>query len=73
MKKVAMALEKTINLLRNNFTNVLLLVGITNLLLFLFLAYGITKLILGIGVVSIITSFVIELNGTKNNKNNRRW
>nr|WP_302598401.1 hypothetical protein [uncultured Cellulosilyticum sp.] len=74
MKKVVMALEKTISLLRSNFTNVCLLVGVTNFLLYLFLVHGIEKLILGIGIVSIITGIVIELNNiTKNNRNNRRW
>lgn len=72
MKKVVKTIEKTITFLKSYFTNVCLLVGITNFLLYLFLVYGVAILILGIGIIGIITGVVIELNNISKN-NNRRW
>lgn len=73
MNKVVQALTVTLQHLIRNFSNYCLLVGIIFILYFIKITYGVPTLILSIGVVSVLTSLIVELNKKGNKRNNSGW
>lgn len=73
MNKVVQALTVTLQHLIRNFSNYCLLVGIIFILYFIKITYGGPTLILSIGVVSVLTSLIVELNKKGNKRNNSGW
>lgn len=73
MSKVLIALMTIIQHLIKNFSNYCLAVGLLCILYYIKVTYGTPTLILSVGVVSVLTSFVIEINNSKKQNNTRRW
>lgn len=73
MGKLIQVMRTMMMHLTKNFSNYCLFVGLLCILYYIYVTYGVPTLILSIGVVSVLTSFVIEMNNSKKNNNTRRW
>lgn len=73
MNKVVQALIMTLQHLIRNFSNYCLLIGMIFILYYIKITYGVPTLILSIGVVSVLTSLIVELNKKGNNRNRSGW
>lgn len=73
MNKVVQALILILQHLVKNFSNYCLFIGILFILSFIKIEYGVPTTILSIGVISVLTSLVIELNKKNNSKNRSGW
>lgn len=74
MSKLIQAMRTIIQHLIRNFSNYCFSVGLLCILYYIYVTYGTPTLILSVGVISVLTSFVIELNNSKKQNNNtRRW
>lgn len=71
MKKMITALQIILRHLINNFSNYCLTLGIILINYYILITYGLPNMLLSIGIISIITSIVIELNKDDKSKNRR--
>lgn len=64
MKGILEAFILLLKHIYDNITNYLLVIGLSLILIYIYIIYGIPFTILGIGIVLILISIVIELNKT---------
>lgn len=73
MNKLIIAVKMIVQHLIKNFSNYCLSVGLLCILYYIQVTYGTPTTILSVGVLSVLTSFVIEINNNKKQNNTRRW